>query len=35
MASNSGCTVVFVEGASTPSLARGPSASVMTLECHT
>ena len=34
MASNSGCTEVLVEGASTPNLPRGPSESVTALECH-
>jgi hypothetical protein len=29
MASNSGCTEVFVDGASTANFARGPSESVM------
>jgi len=34
MASNSGCTEVLVEGASTPNLARAASESGMRLECH-
>src|SRR2546422_3378549 len=34
MASNSGCTEVLVEGASTPNFAREPSESVMGIECH-
>src|SRR5216117_3705008 len=34
MASNSGCTEVLVEGASTPNFAREPRESVMGIECH-
>src|ERR1051325_371065 len=34
MASNSGCTEVLVDGASTPNLPRGASGSGMGLECH-
>src|SRR3954471_1450547 len=35
MASNSGCTDVLVDGASTPNLPRTASESGMKLECHT
>src|SRR6266850_1584376 len=34
MASNSGCTEVLVEGASTPNFARWPRESVIGIECH-
>src|SRR5207247_3956452 len=34
MASNSGCTDVLVEGASTPNLPRCPSESGIDIECH-
>src|SRR5467141_4069821 len=34
MASNSGCTEVLVEGASTPNFARRPRESVIGIECH-
>src|SRR5262245_37705172 len=34
MASNSGCTEVLVDGASTANLPRGASESVTALECH-
>src|SRR5687767_4275814 len=35
IASNSGCTEVLVDGASTPNLARQPSESGIGIECHT